>query len=269
MSPSLALLAWRRGLSFWCGATIGLLLAKPNWGLPMVVLLIAGRKWRMVAGAGATAALYGLLSLPFGTETLLEWGRTMQAYRSLITDATLPWRQGTLFASIQSLLGRSGSDGTVIALWLVMSGILFGAAVLIWYRSGKRDFVSPRLLGVALLSVVTTTPYAHFYDLLLPLPAALLLWRAQPEWSSVRLLKLARILFIATWIWMHFQFLLLMESAPSLTGSVFQPGWLSSCWTCGVGSRVQPAPGNRSRSPCRRAASMSDSRGRSRLYLRW
>ena len=48
-----ALGAGRSGLS---GAALGLLLVKPNWGVPLLALLVIGRQWRMVRGFLATAA---------------------------------------------------------------------------------------------------------------------------------------------------------------------------------------------------------------------
>ncbi|HSG46950.1 MAG TPA: glycosyltransferase family 87 protein, partial [Longimicrobiales bacterium] len=49
-APSLSLVAWARGWPGWSGAALGILLAKPNWGIPVLVLLVAARRWRMVGG---------------------------------------------------------------------------------------------------------------------------------------------------------------------------------------------------------------------------
>jgi hypothetical protein len=222
----LATLAWRAGRPFRAGAALGLLLAKPNWGVPMLALLAVGRRWRMLAGAAAMGLVLWALALPFGVDVWGDWVRTMAGYRALITDGTLPWRQATLFASLQSLLGRTGSDPLVVGLWFVLGGSLFAGTLAAWLRRGGEAAVLPRLMGVGLLAVVATNPYAHFYDALLPLPAALLLWAAPGTWSRPGALRLARVLLGLTWAWMPLQYLVWMEAAPSLTGIGFS-AWLA------------------------------------------
>ena len=222
----LATLAWRAGRPFGAGGALGLLLAKPNWGVPMLALLAVGRRWRMLAGAVATGLVLWALALPFGVDVWGEWVRTMAGYRALITDGTLPWRQATLFASLQSILGRTGSDPLVVGLWFVLGGSLFAGTMAAWLRRGGEAALLPRLIGVGLLAVVATNPYAHFYDALLPLPAALLLWAAPETWSRPGALRLARVLLGLTWAWMPLQYLVWMEAAPSLTGIGFS-AWLA------------------------------------------
>ncbi len=223
----LATLAWRAGRPFLAGGTLGLLLAKPNWGLPVLALLAVGRRWRMLAGALATGLALWALALPFGVDVWGDWLRTMVGYRALITDGTLPWRQATLFASLQSILGRTGSDPLVVGLWFVLGGTLFAGTMGAWLHRGREAVLLPRLIGVALLAVVATNPYAHFYDALLPLPAALLLWAAPETWSRPGALRAARILLGLTWAWMPLQYLVWMEAAPSLTGIGFS-AWLAA-----------------------------------------
>jgi len=222
----LATLAWRAGHPFRAGGALGLLLAKPNWGVPVLALLAVGRRWRMLAGAAAMGLLLWALALPFGVDVWGDWVRTMTGYRALITDGTLPWRQATLFASLQSILGRTGSDPLVVGLWFVLGGSLFAGTMGAWLWRGREAALLPRLIGVALLAVVATNPYAHFYDALLPLPAALLLWAAPETWSRPGTLRLARLLLGLTWLWMPFQYLVWMEAAPSLTGIGFS-AWLA------------------------------------------
>ncbi|HSM03642.1 MAG TPA: glycosyltransferase family 87 protein [Longimicrobiales bacterium] len=224
--PVLALMAWRAARPFRSGAALGLLLAKPNWGLPMLLLLAVGRRWRMLAGALVAGLALVVVSLPFGVEVWSDWWRTMVGYRALITDGTQPWRQATLFASLQSLLGRTGSDGLVVALWVAFGGTLFAGALGAWALRGRETPMIPRLIGVALLAVVATNPYAHFYDALLPLPAALMLWAAPETWHDPRLLRWARVALGVTWLWMPLQYLVWMATAPSLAGVGFS-AWLA------------------------------------------
>ncbi|MDT8341794.1 MAG: glycosyltransferase family 87 protein [Longimicrobiales bacterium] len=219
-SPALALAAWSRGNERWTGAGLGLLLAKPNWGLPVLLLLLVGRRWRMVGGFLASAAALVVVSLPLGPDLWGDWVITMVNYRTIVTDsgATQPWRQATLFATLQSLFGRPGSDPWMMGAWLAAGGGLFGATVAVWARHGRAAPTFPRLLGVALLAILVTNPYAYFYDALLAFPAAAALWSRDASWRRPRLRSIARGVTLAIWAWMHLQYFVLMNAAPSLVG---------------------------------------------------
>lgn len=220
VAPALSLLAWARGRHGWSGAALGLLLAKPNWGLPVLILLLAARRWRMVGGFLLAGAALVALSLPLGPGLWGDWLQTMAGYRALVTDtgATQPWRQATLFASLQSLLGRPGSDPAVYGLWFGLSALLFGSVALVWIRAGRRLELFPRLLGTALLAVLVTNPYAYFYDAILLAPAAVVLWTRPASSRGSAVLWGARAVSLGTYVWMHVQFFIAMGDAPSLVG---------------------------------------------------
>ncbi|HSG48800.1 MAG TPA: hypothetical protein VLA43_13350, partial [Longimicrobiales bacterium] len=175
-----------------------------------------------LAGAALVA-----VSLPLGPGLWSDWVQTMSGYRALITDtgATQPWRQATLFASIQSLLDRPGSDPLAYGLWFLLSSVLFGGVLLVWIRAGRSRDLFPRLLGTGLLAVLVTNPYAYFYDAILLAPAALVLWTQPSSYGGGRVLRWARTLSLATYAWMHVQFFIAMSHAPSLVG-IGLAGWL-------------------------------------------
>ena len=219
IGPALAVRAWAGNRPFWAGASLGLLLLKPNWGLPVAVLLLAGTRWRMLMGFACAGVALFLISLPLGPELWSDWLRTMVGYRAMVTDGSPPWRQVTLFSSIQSILGKPGSHPGVLGTWLPLAAILYGATTLAWRpRQEGHPRHGPRLMGVGLLAILTTNPYAYFYDALLLIPASITLWFDPSPWRDPRLRSAARAAFALTWIWMHVQFFILMGSGPSLAG---------------------------------------------------
>jgi hypothetical protein len=218
LSPSLALLAWARQRPGLAGAALALLLAKPNWGLPLLFFLLCGRRWEMVGGFLLGGVVLVLISLPLGPGLWGDWIQTMLGYRALIADATPPWKQATLFASLQSLAGRSGSDPWLVGSWIVLSVPLMGAVAMAWFRRGSAEGDFPRLLGLALLATLVANPYAYFYDAMLVLPPALVLWTQPHRYRDPRLRRGAMTASLATWAWMHLQFFILREGAPSLVG---------------------------------------------------
>jgi hypothetical protein len=218
LSPTLAVLAWVRRRPLLTGCALSLLLTKPNWGLPLLALLVVGRRWREVSGFLLGGALLVLVSLPLGPGLWLDWIQTMEGYRALALDATPPWKQGTLFAALQSLLHRPGSDMVVSIPWMLLALCGLGWTSLAWaYRRGEPNRL-PRLLGVSLLALLVFNPYAYFYDILLVIPAALILWTQPETYGRHRLLWGARVACLVTYLWLFFQYILLMESAPSLAG---------------------------------------------------
>jgi hypothetical protein len=225
LSPALAVLAWARRRPFLTGCALSLLLTKPNWGLPLLAFLLVGGRWREVGGFLLGGALLFLVSLPLGPGLWMEWLQTMAGYRALALDATPPWKQGTLFASLQSLLQRPGSDPVVSISWVLLALGGLGWTCLAWAKGGGGSGRFPRLLGVSLLALLVFNPYAYFYDILLVTPMALVLWTQPTSYGSQRLRRGARVACLVTYSWLFFQYLLLMESAPSLAGIGFSV-WL-------------------------------------------
>jgi hypothetical protein len=218
LAPFLALLAWARGKVGIVGLSLALLLAKPKWGLPVFFFLVCGRRSKMVGGFLAGAALLALISLPLGEGLWGEWIQTMLGYRALIADSTPPWKQATLYATLQSLSQRRGFDPWIVGSWVTLSLPLLHAVARTWLRLGREDSAFPRILGLALLATLATNPYAYLYDaVLLVLPMAVP-WTRPDRYRSGTLRRAAMAVSLATWVWMPFQLLILGDQAPSLTG---------------------------------------------------
>jgi hypothetical protein len=218
LAPAAALLAWSRRRPGITGACLALLLAKPNWGLPLLGLLMVGRRWRMVAGFLAGGALLVLISLPLGPGLWGEWWHTMVAYRVVIAGATAPWKQATLLATIESLAGGRATDPLLVGAWVLTCLPLVVATAFAWLRHAGDEGRFPRLLGVALLTILVVNPYAYFYDAVLAIPIGLVLWTSPGSYASPVLRRWALVMSAVTWLWMYVQYFVLTTTSPSLAG---------------------------------------------------
>lgn len=218
VSPALALWAWSSKRPVLTGLALAILLSKPNWGIPVFFLLVTGRLWKQAAGLLLGEILLFFTSLPLGVGLWNAWWETMFGYRAFVTDRTPPWKQATLLATLESLLGRTGSDPIVVGLWISGSLLLFGGTALVWFRLGREWRRFPRLLGVGLLAILVTNPYAYFYDAILATPLALTLWMRPGEYENPTIRRWALGAFGGTYAWMILQYFILMDSVPSLAG---------------------------------------------------
>lgn len=162
-----AVLLWdRRPLL--AGVLIGCLAYKPQLGLLIPVVLIAGGRWRVVAGAVlAVAALAGASWLAFGAET----------WRAFI--AASPLARATLE---QGLVGDAKMQSVFAAVRLLHGGVALAyaaqgltalaaaAALVVMQRKAPRAAAEgPALIAASLLA----SPFLLDYDLiLLALPLA-------------------------------------------------------------------------------------------------
>ncbi len=216
--PALALLAHRRGSTFLAGAALGLMITKPNWGLPLLVMLVLGRETRMVAGFLAATALLILSTVPLGLEVWSDWAETMGSFREVMQDRLPPWKQATFLSTLQSLTGRTVTDPVIRSIWVLGSGSLMGGIGWAWWRLRGRGEFFPRLLGVGLLTTLAANPYAFFYDALLVVPAALLLFAPSEAGADRPPPRRARLVFFLAFGWAWLQFFALRDGVPSLLG---------------------------------------------------
>ncbi len=173
------------------GAVTALLLVKPNWGVPLGLLLVVGRCWPAVLGYAAAAVGLFLVGLALDHGLWTRWLEMTIEYGEVIRTGTPPQRQITLFASLQSILNRPGSDRLVQVLWWGGSIALVIPTAVLWWTARRRAIPWERLWGVALVVVLAVNPYAYFYDgVLLAVPGAV--WwmrrksyRSRGAWATV------------------------------------------------------------------------------------
>lgn len=157
---------------FLAGLLIGCLIYKPQFALIIPVLLLAGRNWRAIAGACASAAIL------IGA-TLLIWGFPVwQAFiDSLPLTRTVVIEQGaTGWHKIMSPFGAMRVWGASVPLsYAVQLGAtllaVWGVTQLTW-RKADAELRNALVCAATLLS----TPYVLDYDAVVLLPALAWLW---------------------------------------------------------------------------------------------
>jgi hypothetical protein len=151
------------------GLLFGLLCYKPQFGLLLPVALVAGRHWRAIAAAAASALAVAAASLAaFGPATWRAFIASMDTSRRLLLEqGALPWPKiQSVFAAVRLLGGGAAPAYAVQAVATAAAMVAVAAA---WRRC--RD---PALCAAALVAAMPlATPYVLDYDLvILALPIA-------------------------------------------------------------------------------------------------
>jgi glycosyl transferase family 87 len=157
------------------GLCWGLLAYKPQMAAAAFVALAAGRHWRVLGLAIASAAVLAAASLAvLGLDPWLAFLRGLGEARALLDAGRVPWdRMATVYASARLAgLGITPSYGLQIAVALAALAIL----AQVWWRRAPLALAG----SVLVLSIPLTTPYAYDYDLvMLLLPFAWLVQEAR------------------------------------------------------------------------------------------
>ena len=139
------------------GLALGLLFFKPQFGLALAVVVLAGGEWAMLAGlAVAAAAHVGIVAATTGVSSLVDYVafmREVTAVEYLIEPDPFELH------SIRSL-ARLAPDWLATPLWLLGSAVVLERTVRVW-RSGADVLVR---LGVLLLATVLVSPHLFVYD---------------------------------------------------------------------------------------------------------
>ena len=158
---------------FVAGLLFGCLIYKPQFALIIPPLLLAGRNWRAVGGAcasaavlvGATLAVWGwpvwaafLDSLPLTRDVVIEQGAT--GWHKIMSP----------FAAVRMW---GGGIDAAYAVQAVFTGILVAAVAWLSWNRVSPDLRNALVCAAALIS----TPYVLDYDFVLLLPALAFLWR--------------------------------------------------------------------------------------------
>jgi len=152
------------------GALFGLLTYKPQLGLLLPFVVVAGRRWRCIAAAASTAALFALASLAgFGPEAWRSFWEQLANLPRLLEAGVFPWdKMASVFAAARLL-------GINAPVSYALHGIVAVAATVLSVI-GWRASDDPRLrAALAAAAAPLLSPYIYDYDLvLLALPIALL-----------------------------------------------------------------------------------------------
>ena len=153
-------LAWRALQSdrrLVAGLALGLLFFKPQFGLALAVVVLAGGEWAMLAGlAVAAAAHLGLVAATTGVSSLLDY----VAFMRQVTEVEYLIEPDPFeLHSIRSF-ARLAPEWLATPLWLAGSAVVLERTVRVW-RSGADVLVR---LGVLLFATVLVSPHLFAYD---------------------------------------------------------------------------------------------------------
>jgi len=160
------------------GLCLALMSVKPQFAVSLGVLLLIAGRWRAVLWSlPVTLGLVGLSLAMFGLKpwvNFLEW--TLPFQTQLVTHYApeVLKRTASLYAAA-SLLGLPEWIGYGLHFG-VAAVVLIGSATLL-----RRVGATPRIVALALLSVLIALPYLHNYDLAVAGPAvAVALFAGKP-----------------------------------------------------------------------------------------
>ncbi|CAG1012736.1 MAG: DUF2029 domain-containing protein [Rhizobiaceae bacterium] len=179
----LSALALRERRPVLAGVLLGVLTVKPQLGLLFPFLLIAERRWSMIASAAlTTVALVGASAAIFGVEAWKGYLDEVVPYQALVMRAL----EGTFLAMMPSPFGalRSWQFGADIALPLhLLVAVPVALATIVAFFRVADDRTRTVLF---LLATFIVTPYALSYDLGMLVAALALLATDGPDGSSAR-----------------------------------------------------------------------------------
>jgi hypothetical protein len=158
-------------------STVGVALAslKPTFGIPLVVLMLAGKKWR--------PAVFGILLTALGSGLSLSWilvheptdllSSFANSQDAIVSDKDVDPASAWMRTDLLSVVARNFSIATdVQSELLAMFVILLPACIASWYLSSVRDSEETRALEQAVIcSAIPLCIYHLSYDLLLLVPA--------------------------------------------------------------------------------------------------
>jgi Glycosyltransferase family 87 len=159
----------RRGRHEMTGAVAALLLYKPQFGVPLLLLLVVARRWRALRGWLPTAAGLYLVG---AAVTGWNWPSTWWSNASAFADHNVSVNGG-LFVSVPGLLTHLAPDSALASgLGWAWIAVVAGAAALFWSRNpGLVDW----RYAVAAVALVAVSPQPLYYEIgLLLLPVAVL-----------------------------------------------------------------------------------------------
>jgi hypothetical protein len=145
---------------FAAGTILGLMVFKPQLALLLPVAMLAGREWRVIAGAVASSmALVVLGALLFGVKSYEGFWNILPHYVQLLRESKEPWNE---LASPFALARFAGlPQGLALLIHIIVAIVATAATARAWWL--KLDQRIPILAAATLL----VPPYAYTYDALL------------------------------------------------------------------------------------------------------
>ena len=228
-------LAWRaleKDRRFLAGLTLGILFVKPQFGLALAVVVLAGGEWAMLAGLAAAAAVQlGIVAATTGLSSLVEYAQFM---REVTAAEHLIEPDPFELHSIRSLV-RLAPDGLETALWLAASAVVLERTVRVWRSAAP---VATRM-AVLVIATVLVSPHLFLYDAaILALPLLWLgawvereaatvrdrYWRLVPFLFAAFLFPIAQLIRVQPSVFVLFWLLLIVADAIINSRATAVPG---------------------------------------------
>lgn len=155
---------------FAAGLALGCLILKPQLGLAAAVVFIVVGRWRLLAGAALSAAAeIGAGIAYYGVDPFLSWLRTLRAVPALLPSfEPRPYQTHCLRTFWSMLVPWSGA---ALGLYVVSAIVVLAGTIAIWRRHEPLSLKYSALL----LATVLVSPHLTVYDLVILVPAILLL----------------------------------------------------------------------------------------------
>jgi len=167
------------GRKFLGGALLGLAVIKPQFGLLIPVVLLAGREWRAIGAAVATALTSAVVAtLAFGADEWSGWWAVRAVAEGTMSDGLVG------FAKMQSVYAALRLVGVGSQPAYLIQGISAFACAVALFLAVRRYGLRAEAAAATLTAGLLTTPFLLDYDLvLLGFPIALLASTRSRPWE--------------------------------------------------------------------------------------
>jgi hypothetical protein len=190
-----------RGRSFWAGVTFGLIAFKPQYALPIAVLMLLKQDWKFIIGGLVTGSLLVGICGAMGYDLCQQyWEFSRHAADYMQSGGYDLTKSHSWYGFLTLLSGETRSAFWVRACTLLILVTMFMTVAAAWrvelsYRSRRFAYA----YSAAILATILASPHVYTYDLtMLLLPMALVgLPRSETQSSAeeVGLAKGALLLF--------------------------------------------------------------------------
>jgi len=179
------------------GLLIAMLSLKPQLGLLIPFMLVAGKRWDILLWACAGALLiHALPTLYVGVEYWISFFKIIKHTTNGMAADTIPHQLMITPYAFLRFLGLPHQPS--IYLQVVLSLSLALGVIILWSRRSANFNL---LAGSLLVAIPIATPYAFYYELTLLIPAAIFLVRGGYGAKILDRILLAIIVFGPAGLW--------------------------------------------------------------------
>lgn len=160
------LILLRANRKFAAGLLLGCLIIKPQLALMLPVAMLAGREWRVIAGAVVSAPAVLLVGLiVFGPSASQAWLQQMPLYVEIAQNGLVGWHKHISVYAAGRQMGLP--ESIAFALHCAIAIVAACLVAKVW-RSNADFSTKAAVLGAA---TVLASPYLYLYDALVLIPA--------------------------------------------------------------------------------------------------